>query len=115
MFYNGDIVRRFFAKYEEDFPDLQAQIKAAIMEEAPHTIAPVWRKRSKTGHVIRGAKVTVEVQDRAGKTSIFEAMMVRGNDRRNIVQVKQGSFSLEDAARFCAEYGGEMEPQGGKP
>jgi hypothetical protein len=114
-FGHGEFIRKEFAKYSRDFPRLEEQVMAAIAEEGPHTISPLWRKKSKSGHVLRGAKVTVEVTSSANKTTIFEVMFVRGNDRRSVVRVKQGSYEAKDAAQFCAEYGGEEESKGGKP
>lgn len=72
-------------------------------------------KDQKNGRVVRGAIVTVEMEDTQGKTTVFEAMSVKGKDRRGIVKVKQGSFSEKEATQFCTEYDAEPEGKGGKP
>ncbi len=110
----GDVVGRLFLRYAQSYPYLEAQIKAAIAEEAPHTIKPIWKRREKNGHELRGAKVTVEVVDVSGKTTIFEAMFVKGSDRRGIIRVKQGSYTEKDDVVFRTEYGAEPD-QGGRP
>lgn len=117
----GDAMERLFSRYAQNYPYLEDQIKAAIGDEAAHTIRRVWKKTEKNGHVTRGAKVTAEVVDAAGKTTIFEALFIKTNDYRGIIKVRQGRYTEKDLVQFCTEYAAELEKQeepddqGGKP
>lgn len=111
----GDAINRLFLKHAQNYPDLEERIQAAIAEEAPLTVTPIWIKKSKNGHVTRGAKVTVQVEDVSGKTTMFEAMFIKGNDRRGIVRVIHGVYTEKDASQFCVDYAAQPEGQGGKP
>ncbi len=112
-FGRGEAVRRQIEKLEKEFPHLEQALMAAISEEEPHSITLVWKKRAGSGRIIRGAKVTIEAKDIDGRTTIFEAMFVRGNDKRSVIGLTQGSFQEDDLARFCIAYGGVLEGKGG--
>ena len=107
----GYALNRQFLKFEGDFPHLKEQVKEAIAHEAPHTVELLWKKKSRSGHFLWGAKVTVEIKNAAGKTAIFEAMFIKGNDKRSVINIKQGSYDTADATEFCSEYDGTLEPR----
>jgi hypothetical protein len=96
-----------------DFPNLHAQVEAAMVRRSNSDTELLWTKKMR-GQVARGYISTIESSNVDGKTGTFQVHYVAVNDKRNPTQLTYGIFDEKDKEAIIQNFGGERH-KGGRP
>jgi hypothetical protein len=91
----------------EGLVGLQEAVDRAIRQAGPWETKRLWRKRTRSGVLVTGCKLTLLFMDTAGKERVVEVLYIATTAKRVLALLREGPFAQMSLDEFCRDHGGQ--------